>query len=91
MSTSSVIDVDGNGEVSLISEDLKRNASLANKDWKSIGQVEIPRSTIRDVAGNNFASLSFPWPCGCGSQNFKLRAKFFLPIKTNFPAHDIHA
>eukprot|EP00795_Rhopilema_esculentum_P016193 gene16191-7563_t len=52
VSTSSVIDVDGDGEVSLISEDLKRNASLANKDWKSIGQVEIPRSTIRDVAGS---------------------------------------
>lgn len=54
VSSSRVIDVKGNGSVSLISDELRRNAVQENTDWKGIGQVSIPRKTIADVAGKAF-------------------------------------
>eukprot|EP00794_Sanderia_malayensis_P010720 gene10720-11868_t len=50
VSSSKVIVVDESGSVSLLSKDLKRNATLQNTYWKLLGQVELPRKTIKDVA-----------------------------------------
>ena len=50
VASSRVLHVKGNASVALISNNLKNNASLKNTDWKSLGQVEIPQRTIKDVA-----------------------------------------
>ena len=62
VSSSRVIDVNANDNVSLISDELRLNATQENTDWKAIGQVSIPRKTIRDVGGIhfNYLCLSFP-------------------------------
>ena len=54
-----MIDVNGNGNVSLISDELRLNASQENTDWKAIGQISIPRKTIKDVGGRDCHILFF--------------------------------
>ena len=53
VASSKVISSNSTGSVRLLSDDLKINATLKNTDWKLLGQVEIPRKTINDVAGNH--------------------------------------
>jgi len=75
VSSSRVIDVNGNDNVSLISEELRLNATQENTDWKAIGQVSIPRKTIRDVGAGRkkcFAACIIARNAG----------KFFSPEKS---------
>ena len=63
VSSAIMIDVKGTDNISLISEELRLNATLENTDWKAIGQISIPRKTIKDVGGICYLYFLFILPC----------------------------